>query len=429
MKSINCQVNQLVESSVNVSEQKIAFGYSKKIILKMLDKLEIGLLRVVDGNNTFEFGDRKYEQQLSAIIYVHNNNAYRKILFSGTIGVGESFMKGWWTTDDLTSVVRIFVSNQTKLNNMDSKASFIFKRCASFLEKFSPNSLRGSKKNIAAHYDLSNEFYSLFLDNTMMYSSAIFTDDKMTLQDASEYKLQHICERLNLNQDDHLLEIGSGWGGLAIYAAKHYGCRVTTTTISREQYLYAKAQIEREKLTDKITLLEKDYRMLEGKFDKIASIEMIEAVGYKYYKQYFSVCNRLLKTDGALLIQAITTTDQRYHSQKDRIDFIRRYVFPGGCLPSNAEILSNTAKYTDMHLVGLEDITLDYARTLRHWRENFFNHIHEVRTMHFSEAFIRLWDFYLCYCEGGFRERVINTSQFLFHKPNNIDMPKVLNYQ
>ena len=428
MKSINYHADQLVDSNLNERSNKLA-GYSKRIILKMLEKLEVGSLKVIDGDEIHCFGNENEASPLNAVIYVKNFECYKKVLFSGTIGVGEAFMKGWWYADNLTAVIRIFVANQEKLNNMDSKASYVFKKVSSWLEKLSPNSLTGSKKNIAAHYDLSNDFYSLFLDKTMMYSSAIFADEKMSLQEASEYKLQHICERLNLNETDHLLEIGSGWGGLAIYAAKHYGCKVTTTTISRAQYEFAKSRIEEEGLTEQINLLEQDYRLLNGKYDKLVSIEMIEAVGYKYYKQYFSVCNRLLKDDGAMLIQAITTTDQRYHQQKDRIDFIRRYVFPGGCLPSNAEILCNTAKYTNLHLVGLEDITLDYARTLAEWRDNFFNQLSSVKDMGFSDAFVRLWDFYLCYCEGGFRERVINTSQFLFHKPSNYSMPRVLNYR
>ena len=282
-----------------------------------------------------------------------------------------------------------------------------------------------SRKNIAAHYDLSNEFFSLFLDPSLMYSSAIFNKNATTLDEASFFKLDHICKSLALNESDHLLEIGTGWGGMAIHAAKYYGCHVTTTTISQEQYNLAKERIEREGLSDKITLLMDDYRDLEGQFDKLVSIEMIEAVGYKFFDTFFQKCSSLLKDTGVMLIQAITTPDQRYDAQKDQTDFIKKYIFPGGCLPSNLYMHQSVARVTDLQNIGLDDITLSYAKTLAEWRTRFWRNIDEVRSMGFDDVFIRMWDFYLCFCQGGFQERVINTAQYLFAKPMYRSLPEI----
>jgi cyclopropane-fatty-acyl-phospholipid synthase len=279
------------------------------------------------------------------------------------------------------------------------------------------NTQTGSRDNIAAHYDLGNEFFQLFLDPTMMYSSAIFDDHTMTLEAASEAKLDEICGQLELKADDHLLEIGTGWGGMAIHAAKHYGCRVTTTTISAEQYEYARARVKEEGLEKQVTLLCQDYRSLTGEYDKLVSIEMIEAVGHKFYKNYFQTCTRLLKHNGKMVIQAITVADQRYQQARDSVDYIKRYIFPGGCLPSVAVIADHVASDTDLQIVHLRDITEDYANTLAHWRERFMAKLEAVEAMGFDEEFIRMWEFYLCYCEGGFRERVISTVQLAFAKP------------
>ena len=251
----------------------------------------------------------------------------------------------------------------------------------------------------------------------MAYSSGIFINEEHSLQQASQQKFKHICDRLQLKPADHLLEIGTGWGGLAIYAAKHYGCRVSTTTLSQEQFAYAKAWVKQEGLEDQITLLLNDYRDLEGQFDKLVSVEMIEAVGAKYYSQYFAKCNSLLKTDGLMLIQAITISDQRFQRSVNSLDFIKRYIFPGGQLPSNSVISKHIAEDTDMQLIGMEDITMDYALTLQHWRQRFFQKIKAVKKLGFDDTFIRMWEYYLCFCEGGFRERVIHTGQFLMAKP------------
>jgi cyclopropane-fatty-acyl-phospholipid synthase len=279
------------------------------------------------------------------------------------------------------------------------------------------NTLSGSKKNISAHYDLGNEFFQLFLDPSMMYSSAVFPTPEADLATAAEHKLELICQQLELKDSDHLIEIGTGWGGMAIYAARHYGCRVTTTTISQEQYEHAREAVVKAGLEDRITLLCDDYRDLTGKFDKLVSIEMIEAVGHEFYESYFSTCSRLLKDNGKMVIQAITIPDQRYDHARQSVDFIKRYIFPGGCLPSIGVITDNLARHTDLHIVGMKDITLDYALTLEAWHHVFLEQLDKVMDMGFDERFIRMWRFYLSYCEGGFRERIIGTFQIAMAKP------------
>jgi cyclopropane-fatty-acyl-phospholipid synthase len=279
------------------------------------------------------------------------------------------------------------------------------------------NTLRGSRKNIEAHYDLGNSMFELFLDPTMMYSSGIFENKDDSMEQASIIKLDRICQKLQLNENDRILEIGTGWGGFAIHAAKNYGCHVTTTTISRQQYDYAEKRIKQEGLQDRVTLLCEDYRNLTGKFDKLVSIEMIEAVGHEYYKTYFRHCSDLLKPEGMMLLQSITIADQRYQAAKKEVDFIQRYIFPGGCLPSVNEIAKNVCEHTDMRFYQLEDIGTHYATTLARWRERFFSNIAEIQKIGYSETFIRMWNFYLCYCEGGFTEKSIGTIQLLLTKP------------
>ena len=281
------------------------------------------------------------------------------------------------------------------------------------------NTLQGSRKNIAAHYDLGNEMFALFLDDTMMYSCAIFEHPQMSLQQASIEKLERVCRKLELQPGDHLLEIGTGWGGLALHAARHYGCRVTTTTISHEQYRMALQRVEQAGLGDRITVLCEDYRNLSGEYDKLVSIEMIEAVGHAYFDTYFEQCSRLLKSDGLMLLQSITIADQRYAAAKRSVDFIQRYIFPGGCLPSVAVLSDSVARNTDMRMLHLEDIGPHYATTLKRWRQRFMARLDSVRALGYPEEFIRMWEYYLCYCEGGFRERAIGTVQVLLGKPLN----------
>ncbi|MEP2617567.1 MAG: cyclopropane-fatty-acyl-phospholipid synthase family protein, partial [Marinomonas sp.] len=304
-------------------------------------------------------------------------------------------------------------------NKMYAKRPIWSRIGAKIVHRMNANTKKGSKDNISAHYDLGNDFFFLFLDPTMMYSSAIYPQQEASLEEAAVHKLDRICQKLQLTEADHLLEIGTGWGGMAIHAAKHYGCKVTTTTISKEQYEFAKERVEAEGLQDKITLLLKDYRDLEGQYDKLVSIEMIEAVGHEYYDSYFSKCSELLKPHGVMVIQAITIADQRYDYARRSVDFIQRYIFPGGCLPSNQVIAHKIASKTDMQIVGLEDITEHYAKTLADWRTRFHEARHHVLDMGFDDVFCRMWDFYLAYCEGGFKERAISTGQFVFAKPEH----------
>lgn len=424
MKLANTMEKTKREHKLQVAAPSMLDRVAKKLFLGMLKQMQVGHLTVEDDGDVFSFGEPQQTAKVVAHINIKHPSVYSKVMFTGTIGSAECYMAGHWTTPNLTMVVRVMVLNQAMLQNMDSKWSGAYTFIASQFDRLRKNTKVGSKKNIAAHYDLSNDFFSLFLDSSLMYSSAIYKTPSTSLEEAAAYKLDHICKQLKLTPEDHLVEIGAGWGGMAIHAAKHYGCKVTTTTISEQQFLYAQAAIKRAGLESKITLLKKDYRDLEGQFDKLVSIEMIEAVGYDFYRQYFSKCSSLLKPDGLMLIQAITTTDQRYHREKDNIDFIRKYIFPGGCLPSNAVIAEHLANDTDMHMVQLEDITLDYAKTLEHWRTRFTDKLDSVFAQGFDEHFVKMWEFYLCYCEGGFKERVINTSQFVFAKPMCRELPR-----
>jgi len=281
------------------------------------------------------------------------------------------------------------------------------------------NTQDGSRRNIAAHYDLGNAFFQLMLDDSMMYSSAIFAHPEMSLYDAQIYRLDKICRKLDLQPGNHLLEIGTGWGSLAIHAARHYGCRVTTTTISREQFDLAMTRITDADLTDKITLLLEDYRNLNGQYDKLVSIEMIEAVGHQYYEEYFRQCSKLLKADGLMLLQAITIADQRYDTARKSVDFIQRYIFPGSCIPSVTAMLSAMTRSSDLRLFDLEEIGPHYATTLRAWHENVLRHANEISALGYSQEFLRMWEFYLCYCEGGFLERAIGDVHMLLAKPEN----------
>jgi len=397
---------------------------ARRAIFAALENIKHGRLIIEEDGNTTSFGESRANTRVARII-VKDARAYAMVLRNGDLGAGEAYMLGYWYSPQLLNVVQVFVSNMQALQSLNGQKGWWRRLSGSVFHWLRNNNLRQARKNISAHYDLSNDFFRLFLDESMAYSSAIFVDEKQELADASIQKFHHICERLQLNEADHLLEIGTGWGGLAVYAAKNYGCRVTTTTLSREQHDFASDWIAREGLQDKITLLLRDYRQLEGKFDKLVSVEMIEAVGSKYYSDYFSRCNRLIKDDGLMLIQAITISDQRYQASINSIDFIKRYIFPGGQLPSNAVIAQHIAEDTDMQLIGLEDITLDYARTLAHWRSRFMSRLEEVRALGADDVFIRMWEYYLCFCEGGFRERVIHTGQFLLAKPAFRDLPLI----
>lgn len=390
--------------------------FIKRKVLGHLRLLERGSVTVVDGGTRVSYGEADCGGP-NAIIVVKHEDFYKTVFSRGSLGAAEAYMDGLWDTPDLLQVVRVFSANLKMLSSMKLNKLFPSFVIEKILHTLNDNSKNKSKKNISRHYDLGNNFFELFLDPTMMYSSGIFKHPTESMFEASNNKLTEICERLNLTEGEHVLEIGTGWGGFAVFAAKHYGCKVTTTTISREQYDYTNALIKREGLEDSIRLLFKDYRELSGAYDKLVSIEMIEAVGHKHYKSYFSQCDRLLKEGGLMLIQAITMPGQRYEQAKKSVDFIQKYIFPGGFLPSVEVVTENLRRYTSMQLSALSDLTHDYALTLERWREAFNRNIDEVKAQGFDDRFCRMWNYYLCYCEGGFRERIINTNHLLLIKP------------
>lgn len=389
---------------------------AKAQILKKLEKLNLGRLILIDGNQAHTFGNNR---GIEACITVHDPRFYGEIAFGGSIGAGEAYMLGYWSADNLTDVVRVMCLNQAVMDTLEGGYQWLTKPVLKVLHWLNSNTTEGSRKNIAAHYDLGNEMFALFLDSTMMYSSAIFNTQTTSLQAGSELKLKTICDKLDLQATDHVVEIGTGWAGFAIYAASHYGCHVTTTTISKQQYTLAKSRVEEAGLSDKITLLLEDYRNLDGQFDKLVSIEMVEAVGHQFYDTYFAKVSNLLKADGLALIQAITIADQRYESAKNSVDFIQRYIFPGSCIPSNTAMLNSITKMTDLRLFDLEDIGPHYATTLNFWRTNFMGNSNQVKQLGYSHEFICMWEFYLSYCEGGFLERALGDVHLLLAKPNN----------
>jgi cyclopropane-fatty-acyl-phospholipid synthase len=406
----------------NISKLPMLFGQkqgglARTLILTVLGKLQVGSLTMVEQDETLLFGSKADPEGPHAEVHVHDLDLYRRILTGGTIAAGETYIEGLWSSPNLTEVTRAFSGNMAMLEAMSDQQNWLLRLALKTTHWGRRNTAARSRENIAAHYDLGNEFFSLFLDPSMMYSAAVFPAPHSDLAAASQYKLQLICEDLELKPEDHLVEIGTGWGGMAIYAAEHYHCRVTTTTISKEQFDYAVQAVEKRGLQDRITVLFDDYRDLEGQFDKLVSIEMIEAVGHQFYDTYFGTLSRLLKPNGKAVIQSITMTDQRYEQARDAVDFIKRYIFPGGCLPSLNVISNALANVTDMQLSGLRDITRDYADTLENWHGTFLTQLDQVRAMGFDDRFIRMWRYYLSYCEGGFRERIIGTYQITMTKP------------
>lgn len=391
---------------------------ARALVFDRLKRLSYGRLLIIEGNESHEFGIHD-DRNFNITIHVQDARFYGDIAFGGSVGAGEAYMLGYWSCDNLTKLIRLMVLNQEVMDSMEGGLAWLAKPVLKSLHLMNRNTQDGSRRNIAAHYDLGNEMFQLFLDPTMMYSSAIFHNPEMTLEQASISKLERICLKLELNANDHVLEIGTGWGGFAIHAASRFGCRVTTTTISKAQLDLATERVIAAGLADKITVLLKDYRDLHGKFDKLVSIEMIEAVGHQYYDTYFSACARLLKPEGMMLLQGITISDQRYESARRSVDFIQRYIFPGSCIPSVTALLNSVTRASDLRLFNLEDIGPHYARTLAEWRINFFNNIEKIRALGYSEEFIRMWEFYLCYCEGGFEERALGDIHMLLVKPQN----------
>ena len=401
---------------------------ARKTVLDKFRTLQGGRIQVINGEKAQSYGELD-EDRLQATVAVSDSSFYRKLLIGGTIGSAESYIDGDWGSDGLTGLIRIMIRNMDTVSKMEKRWSRIRSAYHRFRHAGRRNTVEGSRRNIHQHYDLGNDFYKLFLDPTMNYSAAIFDqsasekhfpDCESPLHAASLVKMRHICERLQLEPGQSVIEIGTGWGALAIFMAENYRVRVTTTTISQEQHNHAVAAIKAKGLEDQVTVLQKDYRDLDGKFDRLVSIEMIEAVGHQFLDTYFAKCDTLLKDNGVMLIQAIAISEQNYDAYRKGVDFIRAYVFPGGCLPSISSISQSIGRATTLRMIGLEDISQDYADTLRDWRIAFIDRLDDVRELGFDDAFIRLWHFYLCYCEAAFAERRCNSLQLMFAKRKSI---------
>lgn len=410
-------MNRQVSAPANLEKISRSARLYERLVVNQLSQLTQGCIHLHTTEKVYELGDS--EADLSISLTVYDRQFFESIVRGGSVGAAESYIAGHWHCSDLTALVRILVRNQDLTDQMEKGLA----RLAGWLMKgwhfFNRNNASGSRKNIAAHYDLGNDLFSLFLDTDwMMYSSALYATGNESLEQAQAQKLRRLCDKLDLQPTDHLLEIGTGWGGCAIFAARHYGCKVTTTTISREQFNYATARVQAEGLQNQITVLLEDYRDLTGQFDKLISIEMVEAVGHHYIDGYFARCSALLKDDGLAIIQAITIEDHRYQQAVRSVDFIKRYIFPGSFIPS-VTVLANAAAKAKLKLTNLEDIGPSYALTLAEWRHRFMTQLEKVRALGYPDSFIRMWEFYLCYCEGGFAERSIADVHLLFSKPNN----------
>jgi cyclopropane-fatty-acyl-phospholipid synthase len=389
----------------------------RALLVGALGRLEFGEVRLIDADGDQRFGRRSERCPLSVTLRVLNCAAYADIALAGSVGAGEAYIRGLWSCDNLTDLVRIMILNRHVLDGLEGRFARLRRPMLKAFHFLNRNSRAGSARNIAAHYDLGNELYALMLDETMAYSCGIFEHEAATLAEASRAKFDAVCHKLALTDADHLLEIGTGWGGLALHAARHYGCRVTTTTISRAQYEYARERIAAAGLADRVTLLLEDYRDLTGRYDKLVSIEMVEAVGARYLDTYFGRCSALLASHGAMLLQAITIQDQFYEAALGQVDYIQRFIFPGSFIPSITALTQSVCRATDLKIFHLEDIGPHYARTLAAWRRNFFGRLPEVRALGYPDSFVRMWEFYLCYCEGGFAERQLGDVQLLLTKP------------
>ena len=398
--------------------------FLRRRLIAQMAQLRHGRLVLNDALGTVELGESAHATDLHIRIDVDAPGFYRAVAANGSVGAGESYMEGQWRCDDLVALVRLLVRNRDLLDGMETGLARLGGIAMRGLHAFRRNTRTGSRRNIAAHYDLGNEFFRLFLSPDLMYSSGIWSDDGRTpdqdsLDLASTRKLDRICRKLDLKPGDHVVEIGTGWGGFAVHAAQHYGCRATTTTISREQHALAAQRVAEAGLQDRVTLLLEDYRDLTGTYDKLVSIEMIEAIGAQYLDTYFAKIGSLLKPDGLALIQAITIEDHRYEQALHSVDFIKRHVFPGSFIPSIAAMVAAKGRASDLALTQLEDFGLSYARTLEAWRHRFLAALPQVRAQGFDDRFIAMWEFYLAYCEGGFRERSIGVAQLLMAKPGH----------
>jgi len=411
----------VMTSEAQVVKAGLPDRLARKLVFGRLERLERGRLHMVEGGVRHTFG--RGGMDLEATVFVEGTGFYRALAFGGTVGVADAYIDGQWECDDLVALFRLLVVNQSAMQGLSRGWARFAAKGQELVHALHRNTKSGSRRNIAAHYDLSNDFFRLWLDETMMYSCAVYADGDSTLDAAAVNKVDRICRKLSLQPEDHLLEIGTGWGGFAIHAARYYGCRVTTTTISQAQHDLACERVRQAGLEDRVTVLMEDYRDLAGHYDKLVSIEMIEAVGHRYYDAFFKACSDLLKPEGLMVLQAITIGDWAYEQAKSSVDFIKSHIFPGSCIPSVTAISQSVSRVTDLRPVHLEDIGPHYARTLRDWRERFTARLDLVRALGFDERFVRMWTYYLCYCEGGFSERYISDVQMVLAKPFNRRTP------
>jgi cyclopropane-fatty-acyl-phospholipid synthase len=392
-----------------VTAERIA----RRIALAVLSHIDEGRLTIVEGATRTTFGT---DAAPAATVEIRDPRAWAKLLL-GSRGLAEGYRDNYWDSPDLVAVIRVAARNARRIDAVRRRATPVREPFQRARQAFRSNTPRRARRDVEAHYDLGNELFALMLDPTMMYSSAVFATPQTSLHDASVAKLDLICDKLALGPDDHVLEIGTGWGGFACHAAATRGCRVTTTTISQEQHAHATAEVERRGLQDRVTVLKQDYRDLTGRYDKLVSIEMIEAVGWKDFPTFFRACSDLLAPDGAMLLQAIVMDDRAYMVERASRSFIRTLIFPNGCLPSREVIARCVARETDLHTTHLEDLTPHYAETLHRWRANFDAATEQLDGLGYDERFRRLWRLYLAYCEAGFAERRIGLVQTVLAKP------------
>lgn len=404
------------ERAARLPVRMSALGHlGRRLVLQALSRMTIGRVEIHDQGDVRAGGTDGREGRVR--VEVLDPAFYGAVAFGGSVGAGEAYMDGMWTCDDLPRLIELMTLNEDAAVSLDSLGARFAGLISRFAHRLRRNTRAGSGRNIRAHYDLGDEFFSLFLDRTMMYSCAVFDDPSWSLEQAQREKMDRACRRLDLSPRDHLLEIGAGWGGLALHAAREYGCRVTTTTISERQYAAATSRVRGAVLEGRVTVLKQDYRDLTGVFDKLVSIEMIEAVGADHLDTYFAKCSSLLRPEGMMLLQAITMRDQRYADAVRRVDFLKKHIFPGSFLPSISAMTDSIRRTTDMGVYHLEDIGAHYVTTLQHWRAAYLERLDAVRAMGYPETFVRMWDFYLAYCEGVFRSRRTSDVQMLLTKP------------
>jgi len=421
----NMNTSSAVSAKITAARQpsSMASRVARSLVMQQLTRLQQGTLVIREaGASDVTVGDGNSAYPVAELV-IHNHSTWRDLLTGGSIGAAEAYVAGDWNSPNLVYLLRFFSRNIDLMNRFEDRFSWVTKPTLKGLHWLNRNTPEGSRKNISAHYDLGNDLFELFLDPSLMYSSAIYQAPESTLDEASAYKLNVICRKLELKPSDQVLEIGTGWGGFAIHAAKHYGCHVTTTTISAEQLALAKQRVEAEGLQDRITLLFDDYRDLSGQYDKLVSIEMIEAVGPQFLPSYFGQISQLLKPEGLALIQAINMPEQRYQRALKNVDFIQRYIFPGSFIPSFGAMVDAVREQTDLVLAHVEDLGFHYARTLNDWCQRFQAHSQNLHQRGYDDAFQRLWHFYFAYCEAGFSERAIGVAQIVMAKPGHKHAP------